>query len=80
MRETRFLKMPNCGAPDCKNRSQSDEVPGIYRLIPNESKNKTLRDKWLAQIKRRNIPKYLYICSDHFEADCFEKDLEVSQR
>lgn len=69
--------MPNCGAPNCTNKSTTRPDHKFY-LIPAESRDKSLREKWLAQIKRKVIPKHLYICSDHFEADCYEKDLEVS--
>ena len=72
-----FFKMPNCGAPDCTRRSTT-HPNHKFHLIPAQSRDKSLRAKWLTQIKRKEIPKYLYICSDHFEADCYEKDLEVN--
>ena len=72
-----LFKMVNCGAPDCTKRSTT-HPNHKFHLIPAESRDKPLREKWLAQIKRKEIPKYLYICSDHFEAECYEKDLEVT--
>ena len=72
--------MPSCGAPNCRERNEVDSKRSFHILPPEnpqDPKRKGLREKWLAQIKRQNIPKYLYICSDHFERACFEKDLKV---
>ena len=72
--------MPSCGAPNCRERNEVDSKRSFHILPPEnpqDPKRKGLREKWLAQIKRQNIPKYLYICSDHFERSCFEKDLKV---
>ena len=47
-------------------------------------KQKETRQEWLRRIKRGQNGKHLpndltlYICSEHFEKDCFEKDLQVS--
>ena len=70
--------MTNCGAPNCTNRSDADNGKDkTYHILPAESRG-DLRKKWLAKIKRQKIPKNLYICSDHFEPECYEKDLRVS--
>ena len=67
--------MPSCGAPGCKNRSNIETNKSFHRL-PCQSKSK-LRDAWLSKIKRKIVPKEMYICSDHFEDECFERDLKV---
>ena len=67
--------MPNCGAPGCTNRSNIERTKSFHRL-PREEKA-DLRKAWLLKIKRKIIPKELYICSDHFEEECFERDLKV---
>ena len=67
--------MPSCSAPDCTNRSKDCPEKSFYRL-PCQSK-KEQRQGWLAKIKRSIIPAEMYICSDHFEPDCFERDLKV---
>ena len=75
--------MVNCGAPNCTNRSKKrtkDVGDGrvlTFHKLPSESKHKLLRDTWLVKIKREYIPKEMFICSDHFEADCYERDLKV---
>ena len=67
--------MPNCGANGCCNRSNNYPAKSFHRL-PSESK-KELRKAWLLKINRKHIPKELYICSDHFEPECFERDFKV---
>ena len=68
--------MPNCGAPGCTNRSSVHPEKSFHKL-PAVSRPK-IRDSWIVNIKRQFIPKELYICSDHFEEDCFIRDLKVS--
>ena len=36
-----------------------------------------MRDSWRAKINRKLLPKELFICSDHFEPECFKRDLKV---
>ena len=48
-----------------------------------ENKRKEIRQEWLCRIKRGQNEKYLLkdsilICSEHFEKDCLERDLQVS--
>lgn len=73
--------MPSCGAPNCKTRSDEKGSTRSYHILPGPNQTLPerigLREKWLVQIKRQIIPKNLYICSDHFEASCFERDLKV---
>jgi hypothetical protein len=68
--------MTNCGAPGCTNRSTIFPNKSFHRL-PSEAR-KELRKKWLNKIKRQIIPKVLYVCSDHFESECFKRDFKVS--
>lgn len=70
--------MVACGAYGCKNRTETH--PNLrFHELPCESK-KELREKWIAKIKRENIPKRLSICDEHFEPECFERDLKVRIR
>ena len=70
--------MTNCGAPNCTNRSDADNSGNkTYHKLPAESREE-IRKKWLVNIKRQNLPKYLYICFDHFEPECYDKKLKVS--
>ena len=68
--------MTNCGAPNCTNRSDADNSGNkTYHKLPAESREE-IRKKWL--VKRQNVSKHLYISSDHFEPECYEKNLKVS--
>lgn len=64
--------MPYCLVPDCKNDSKFTKGKGIsyHRLPTNKRKSKI----WLENSKRTNPPKRdsCYVCSKHFEPDCFE--------
>lgn len=69
--------MPSsCGAYGCTNRGgESKEIS--FHSLPSEKKS-ALRSKWLQNIRRGGkLPKTLVICSEHFEKDCFERDLKV---
>ena len=69
--------MTNCGAPNCTDWSDPDNgINKTYHKLPVESWGEI--KKWLVNIKRQDLPKHLYICSDHFEPECCEKDLKVS--
>lgn len=68
--------MPNCGALGCKNRSSNFPEKSFHRL-PSLLAKKDLRDKWIANINRKHTPKEMYVCSDHFEKECFSRDLRV---
>ena len=74
--------MPSCATIGCV--SHSGKKPSLsFHQIPSY-KRKEIRQEWLRHIKRGQNEKYLpkdstlYICSEHFEKDCFERDLQVS--
>ena len=54
----------------------------MHQIASN--KQKEIRQEWLRHIKHRENEKYLpedlilFICSEHFEKDCFERYLQVS--
>ena len=74
--------MPSCAAIGCVNRSGKNPSLSFHQIPSN--KRKEIRQEWLRRIKRGQNEKYLpkdstlYICSEHFEKDCFERDLQVS--
>ena len=58
--------MTKCGAPNCTNQFDADNGRNkTYHKLPAESRGE-IRKKWLFNIKRQNVPKHLYISSDHF--------------
>ena len=66
----------------CVNRSGKKQSLGFHQIPSN--KRKKIRQEWLCHIKHGQNENYLpkdstlYICSEHFEKDCFERDLKVS--
>ena len=69
--------MVSCSAFGCTNRSENYPAISFHR-IPSSKKNE-LRQKWLHNIRVGNLPsdKTFYICSAHFEENCFKCDLQV---
>ena len=60
--------MPNCGTVGCTNHSTKNPNLSFHRV----------RDERLRNIKRKEpLPKNFYICSEHFEKDCFKRDSKV---
>ena len=68
-----ITKMTNCGAPNCTNRSGVKEGLSFHRI----PKKVEIQKKWLHNLKRKNIPENIFICSDHFEPNCFKRDLRA---
>ena len=63
--------MPNCGAPNCTNRSGDKENLSFHRIPKKED----LRKKWVHNLNRKILAKNIFVCSDHFEPSCFKRDL-----
>ena len=65
--------MVHCCVPWCTNYSSKTKNVS-YHKIPSES---ALRKAWIARLRRDNLPplENSYVCSDHFESDCFKVDL-----
>ena len=71
--------MPSCSAFGCTNRSSNNKAL-LFHQIPGEGRDRELRRRWLNNIRRAGeLPKdkSFYICSEHFEDDCYERDLKV---
>lgn len=65
--------MVHCCVPKCTNYSAKTKSVS-YHIIPRDSK---LQKAWIARLRRDNLPplENCYVCSDHFEKDCFDLDL-----
>ena len=74
--------MPSCATIGFFSRSGKNPCLSFHQ-IPSY-KRKEIRQEWLRHIKCGQNEKYLpkdctlYICSEHFEKYCFERDLQVS--
>ena len=66
--------MTNCSAPGCTNCSEDNKNISFHRL---PSKSEEVNKKWLHNLKRKNIPERVFICSEHFEPHCFKRDLRA---
>ena len=69
-------KMPHCVVPLCTNYSRKPRGMGIsYHRLPRGP----LKGVWLRNARRENPrkPANCYVCSSHFEPDCFEPSREI---
>ena len=70
----------SCEAVNCsKSRKNSPEL-SFHRLQMLNDGNREIRERWLANVKRHGtLPKenYFFLCSNHFEKSCFERELKV---
>ena len=66
--------MTNRSAPGCTNRSEDNKNISFHRL---PSKSEEVKKKWLHNLKRKNIPETVFLCSEHFEPHCFKRDLRA---
>ena len=67
----------SCAAYGCTNKWKKDSEIAYHKLPTDRA----LREKWLINIKREGkLPKdeNFFICSDHFEETCFQRDLQVT--
>ena len=53
-----FAKMTNCVAQNCTNCSGNKECLSFHRV----SKKAEIREKWLHNLQRQNIPENIFIC------------------
>jgi hypothetical protein len=65
-----------CMVVNCSNNtfSKNREKNISFFRLPHDV---NLKKKWLANIKRENLPKDPKICHQHFEESCFGRDLKV---
>ena len=60
----------------CTNRSTSNKETQFHK-VPSADKDSNLRKQWLHKIRREGkLPsdKSFYICSDHFQDECYQRD------
>ena len=67
-----FDKMVNCRVPGSTNYSAKSRNIS-YHKIP---KDPQLQKAWISRLRRENLPslKNCYVCSEHFDNECFEYD------
>ena len=70
-----------CVAVNCSNNRTNSPELSFHRLPKLNESNKQIRDRWILNVKRDGaLPKdnHFFLCSEHFEKSCFERDLRVS--
>ena len=65
-----------CVAVDCNSNTFKANRNKDVKFFPMP-KDENLKKKWLANIKRENLPNNPKICHLHFEEFCFKRDLQV---
>ena len=59
-----------CAAVGCSNYKKKNRDLKKF----NFPRDKEFADAWKAKIKRKDLPKVIYLCEKHFEDDCFDKN------
>uniref|UniRef100_UPI00358F8FAD THAP domain-containing protein 2-like n=1 Tax=Myxine glutinosa TaxID=7769 RepID=UPI00358F8FAD len=64
--------MPSCAAINCTNRLVKGSGKTFHRFPKDGS---TLQKEWLVKMRRDKWTpsKYASLCSDHFDAECFDR-------
>ena len=57
-----------CHNCNLKNKDKS------YFALPKDTK---VRNAWIRAINRTELPKKVYVCSDHFEEKCFDQSWKL---
>ena len=68
-----------CAAFDCTNSHKNSTGLSFHRIPAANAKNKLVRERWIQNIHRVDpLPKdeNCYV-ANHFEKDCFQRDLKV---
>ena len=72
--------MVHCCVPRCTNYSAKTSKVGkvSYHKILSQLQ---IKKAWIARLKRTNLPplKNCYVCSEHFEEDCFEAGTQLKK-
>jgi len=65
--------MVHCCVPGCTNFSTKTTNISYHKIPTDPHRQKA----WISRLRRENLPpsKYCYVCSEHFEKECFELDL-----
>ena len=67
--------MPHCVAFGCTKQAKKANNPNIsFHIFP---RNEKLRLAWRKAVGRKSLPKNPRLCSEHFEADCFEDSVRL---
>ena len=75
----RLSKMIWCVAYGCKNWDKDRKRRSVsFHRFPKDPR---LRNRWVAALKLKNLPEHFgdagYVCSDHFLAEDFKRDLQA---
>ena len=69
--------MPHCGAVNCSNQCSTNTTDVSYHQFPSNAKTRAI---WVKKVNCTEIPKYAFLCSNHFTEDCFDKSYEMYQK
>ena len=66
----RTVKIPQCVAFGCSNQAKNRKDRSIsFCVFPKDNR---LRRAWIQAVGRTSLPKSPRLCSEHFDAYCFE--------
>ena len=68
--------MMHCCAWGCNNQTKKNLVVSYHGL----PKDKRIASVWVKNINRTDLPKEVFLCSDHFEESCFDAHHDMKRR
>jgi len=69
------VKMPHCVAFGCSKQAKNRKDTSIsFHIFPKDDR---LRRAWIQAVGRTSLPKNPRLCSEHFDADCFEDTVRL---
>lgn len=58
-----------CSVKDCYNSSKKNK-DATFHSLPSDEKT---RKHWVKMINRTQLPKQVFVCSDHFQEECYDQ-------
>ena len=66
----------SCSAVGCTNHKKRNPELSFFKL----PRDKTVAAEWLTKMRRVNLPKQIYLCEVHFNADCFDYSVDLKNQ
>ena len=59
------------------NQCSTNTTDVSHHQFPSNAKTRAI---WVKKVNRTEIPKYTFLCSNHFTEDCFDKSYEMYEK
>ncbi|XP_057294637.1 THAP domain-containing protein 2-like [Hydractinia symbiolongicarpus] len=66
-----------CAAVGCTNHTANNPEKVQFFKLPS---NEDTRKKWIHALRRKNLPKRVFVCLKHFEEKCFDPSWDMQHQ